>query len=87
MCQLFRERNSRYLDRIRIDLLNFIHSEKKNNNTPLNKFVSLKMLKFQEIDELSEFVQSWSSKISIYLGKVEFDIEKLRDQRLRYLFK
>jgi hypothetical protein len=46
---------------LREDLLNFIHAE-KSITTPLQHFVNLKLLKFEERDELSEIIQSWSSK-------------------------
>jgi hypothetical protein len=36
-------------------------------------------VKFKEIDELVDQIQSWSSKI-------QFDMEKHRDQRCRYLY-
>lgn len=41
-----RERNARYLSNLRADLLNFVHGEKKVI-TPIKKFVSLKLLKFE----------------------------------------
>jgi len=37
-------------------------------------------LKFKERDHLQEIFQSWD-------GRVPFDIEQLRDQRLRYHYK
>jgi len=49
---------------LREDLLNFIHDEKKVV-TPLKKLVNLKLLKFEERDELSEIIQSWSMKVPL----------------------
>ncbi len=35
---------------------------------------------------MSEIVSSWSSNLKFNLVKIPFDMEKLRDTRLRYLF-
>lgn len=67
------------MHQLREDLLNLIHDEKKVL-TPLKKLVNLKLLRFEERDELSEIIQSWSMKVPL-------DIEKLRDNKLRYLYK
>lgn len=32
-------------------------------------------------------MQAWSSKLPLTIDKAEFDMEKLRDQRLRFFFK
>lgn len=36
---------------------------------------------------MSEIMQAWSSNHSFILDKIEYDIVKLRDQRLRFMFK
>jgi hypothetical protein len=36
---------------------------------------------------MSEILQSWSSYFLIISDKIEYDIAKLHDQRLRYMFK
>ena len=64
---MIKERNARYVNNFKEDLLNFIHGEKQII-TPLQKFVNLKLLKFEERDEMSEFIQSWSSNLLIYLS-------------------
>lgn len=46
---LIKERNSRYVSNLRLDLLNFIHAEKKVQ-TPIKNFVKLNLLKFEERD-------------------------------------
>ena len=48
--------------------------------TPLKQLVSLKLLRFEERDELSEIIQGWSMKVPL-------DMDKLRDNKLRYLYK
>lgn len=42
--------------------------------------MDFKHTKGEERDDMSEIVQSWNMK-------VPFEMEKLRDQRLRYLYK
>ena len=64
---------------LREDMLNFIHDEKKVV-TPLKSFVNLKLLKFEDRDDLSEIVQSWSIKVPM-------DMEKQRENKLRYMLK
>lgn len=61
------------------DLLNFIHEEKKTM-TVLKQIVDLKYIKFEERDEMSEIISAWKINVS-------FEIEKYRDQRLRYHYK
>lgn len=46
----------------------------------MKQFVNLKLLRFEERDDLSEIIQSWSMKVPL-------DMEKLRDNKLRYLYK
>ena len=67
------------MHQLRQDLLNFIHDEKAIV-TPLKQLVSLKLLRFEERDELSEIIQGWSMKVPL-------DMDKLRDNKLRYLYK
>ena len=56
--------------------ISLITGNKKGN---LSNLIDMSEVKFKEIDELVDQIQSWSSKI-------QFDMEKHRDQRCRYLY-
>lgn len=76
---LIKEKSAKYLSSVVSDLLNLIHDEPKTV-TVLRQLVEFKHMKGEERDDLSEIVQSWNIT-------VPFEMEKLRDQRLRYLYK
>lgn len=67
--------------------MNFIHDEVKKTQSPIKNFVSFKLLKFEQRDEMSQIFQSWSGTSLVKIEKFDFDIEKLWDQRLRFMFK
>jgi dynein assembly factor 3 len=50
-----------------------------NKKTKLSSLIDMSEIKFKEIDEMVEILQSWHSR-------VEFKMEQHRDQRLRYHF-
>ena len=50
-----------------------------NKKGNLRDLIDMSEVKFKEVDELVEAMQSWGSK-------VPFDMEKLRDSRSRYLY-
>ena len=74
-----RDKSAEYLDQITIELSRLI-TEHRKNSSPLTDLIDFDNLKYKERDELEETIKAWHSKH-------EFDIEDLRDQRLRYHFK
>lgn len=54
--------------------------EESDNDIDLNDLFSFENLHFREVDDLKEIIDSYSEK-------VDFNIEKLREERMRFLFK
>eukprot|EP01017_Pseudomicrothorax_dubius_P039229 TRINITY_DN5984_c0_g1_i7.p1 TRINITY_DN5984_c0_g1~~TRINITY_DN5984_c0_g1_i7.p1 ORF type:complete len:211 (-),score=26.46 TRINITY_DN5984_c0_g1_i7:505-1137(-) len=73
---LIREKSAAYLDSCIKDLMNLV-SEDPKTKTPLKQIFDFAELKFKERDEVNDAITSWSSK-------VPFQMESLRDQRLRH---
>ena len=46
------------MGKVRDDLMNLIHEEKKTR-TPLKQIVGLRLLKSAEIDEMSDLMKGW----------------------------
>lgn len=74
------EKANTYLHNLVKKLTDIIYLKDKEENVQLQSLVNLNLLDFKTIDELSEILES-------YHNKVEFNIDKLREERLRYLFK
>eukprot|EP00747_Dinoflagellata_sp_TGD_P161789 gnl/TRDRNA2_/TRDRNA2_178704_c0_seq1.p1 gnl/TRDRNA2_/TRDRNA2_178704_c0~~gnl/TRDRNA2_/TRDRNA2_178704_c0_seq1.p1 ORF type:complete len:620 (-),score=125.42 gnl/TRDRNA2_/TRDRNA2_178704_c0_seq1:174-2033(-) len=70
---LIREKDSLYVSKLVTELVDFVTD---NSENPLNGLIDLSHLKFKERDELMDVIKGWSQD-------VQFDIEALRDQRLR----
>jgi dynein assembly factor 3 len=76
---LLSARTALYLEKVYKDLIKFITNDDKYTGS-LKKILDYSQLTFKERDDLSEIFQNYSSKLS-------FDIEKYRDDRLRYHYK
>jgi dynein assembly factor 3 len=76
---LIRQKSQHYLDYMVKELSRLITQDARCE-VALKKILDLSLLKYKQRDELEEVVKSWYSK-------VPFDIEKYRDQRLRYHYK
>lgn len=76
---LVRQKSQQYVDQMLREFARLVTQDKRCK-TAVGKMVDLSLLKFKERDELEDVFKSWSSK-------VPFDIEKYRDQRLRYHYK
>jgi dynein assembly factor 3 len=68
-----------YLEKVYKNLIKFITNDDKYSG-PLKKILDFSQLTFKERDELSDIFENYSSKLP-------FDIEKYRDDRLRYHYK
>ncbi len=76
---LIRQKSQNYLDYMIRELIRLITQDKRCE-TAIKSIVDLSLLKYKERDELEDVLKSWYSK-------TPFDIEKYRDQRLRYHYK
>jgi dynein assembly factor 3 len=76
---LIRQKSQNYIDYMIRELTRLVTQDKRCK-TAIGKIIDLSLLKFKERDELEEVLKSWNSQ-------VPFDIEKYRDQRLRYHYK
>ncbi|EGR31068.1 hypothetical protein IMG5_117930 [Ichthyophthirius multifiliis] len=77
---LIREKTQLYINEILPTLINLINNENKKTSTPLKKLFDFSEIKYKEIDDLTNILNLWHSKIP-------FEMEKHRDQRLRYHYK
>ena len=57
-----------------------VASQTLKNKTYIEKYLDFSLIKYKDRDEITEYFKLWHSK-------EKFDIEKLRDQRLRYHYK
>jgi len=76
---LIRQKSQNYLDHIIKEFGHLITQDPKCKAS-IRKIIDISLLKFKERDEIDDIFKSWHSKIP-------FDIEKYRDQRLRYHYK
>jgi len=76
---LIRSRTAYYLDEIAVELSRLITEHRKCTSV-LKELVDFETLKFKERDDVEDIINTW--RLS-----VPFDIESMRDQRLRAYFK
>jgi dynein assembly factor 3, axonemal len=76
---LLSSRTADYLNNVYKNLINFVSGDKKYKG-PLRNLIDLSQLTYKERDELVEIFSSYDLKI-------KYDIEKYRDDRLRYMYK
>ncbi len=77
---LVRQRTQDYLDQLWRELVRMVTQDKRCALSGLRDIVDVSLLKFKERDQLESIFQSWASALP-------FDIEKTRDNRLRYHYK
>lgn len=75
---LIRDRTSQYLDSIVPELIQLVTDDDKGTSV-IKDLINFETIKFKDRDEIEEIVSSW-------LACHPFDIEQLRDQRLRAHF-
>lgn len=75
---LVRDRTSQYLDEIVPELIQLVTDDDKNTSV-LKDLIDFETIKFKDRDEIEEIISSW-------LSCHPFDIEQLRDTRLRAHF-
>ena len=75
---LIRDKSAAYLEGIVKELIQLV-TEDHRCASPIKDLVSLEQLSFKDRDEMEEIFSS-------YLKKHPFDMERLRDQRLRHHF-
>ena len=75
---LLRDKTALYLDGVAKELVQLV-TEDDRCASPLKGLVSLEGLRFKDRDEMEEILLG-------YQKKAPFDVEKLRDQRLRHHF-
>lgn len=76
---LIRDKTAAYLEEITPELIQLITEDKKCKSV-IKDLINFETLKYKERDEIEDIFSS-------FLQCHQFDIEKLRDQRLRGLFK
>ena len=76
---LIRSRTASYLDEISVEISRLITEHRKGTSV-LKDLIDFETLKFKERDEIEDIVNTWRLSIP-------FDIESMRDQRLRAYFK
>jgi hypothetical protein len=76
---LVTSRTNEYLNNVYKILIKFICGDKSYKG-PLSHMIDLSQLTFKEKDDIVDIFKAYDSK-------VEYNIEKYRDDRLRYLFK
>jgi len=76
---LLSSRTADYLNNVYKILINFVTGDKKYKG-PLKDLINLSQLTYKERDEMVEIFNSYDLKI-------KYDIEKYRDDRLRYMYK
>lgn len=72
-------RTTEYINSVYKTLIKFICND-KDYNGPLKKMIDLSLLTYKEKDDLVEIFKSYDSKF-------EYEIEKYRDDRLRFMYK
>ena len=75
---MIRDKTSAYLDQITKELIQLV-TEDSRCKSVLTSLVNLDNLRFKDRDDMEEILLT-------YYKKVPFDMEKLRDQRLRHHF-
>lgn len=76
---LIRSKSQSYIDCMIREFSRLLTLDKRCE-TGIKNIIDISLLKFKERDEMEEILKSWGSKIP-------YDIEKYRDQRLRYHYK
>ena len=76
---LVRDKTQSYLEEVTKELIQLVTEDSKCTS-PIQDLVNFETLKFKERDEVEDIFSS-------YLAKHKFDIEQLRDQRVRALLK
>lgn len=76
---MIRSKSAKYLDEIAVDISRLITEHRKCTSV-LKDFINFETLKFKERDDVEDIVNTWRLSIP-------FDMESLRDQRLRAYFK
>ena len=76
---MIRSRTAYYLDEISVEISRLITEHRKWTSV-LKELIDFETLKFKERDEIEDIVNTWRLSIP-------FDIESMRDQRLRAYFK
>jgi dynein assembly factor 3 len=76
---MIRSKTAHYLDEIAVELSRLITEHRKCKSV-LMDIVDLETLKFKQRDDLEDIINTWRLSIP-------FDIESLRDQRVRAYFK
>ena len=76
---LIRDKTQSYLEEVTKELIQLVTEDSKCTS-PIQELVNFETLKFKERDEIEDIFSS-------YMGSHKFDIEQLRDQRVRALLK
>jgi dynein assembly factor 3 len=76
---LVRDKTQSYLEEVTKELIQLVTEDSKCTS-PIQELINFETLKFKERDEVEDIFSS-------YLSKHKFDIEQLRDQRVRALLK